>query len=73
MRRRFGTIWVVLPLVMLGACGKAQVQNERREKLERDRAAYATQSGWIYDELGQGFEVAAAERKPLLVALRCIP
>ena len=69
--RWLGTMLV--PMLLLAACGKAQVKNERREKLERDRAEYATQSGWIYDEFEKGLAAAAAERKPLLVSLRCIP
>lgn len=72
MRGRWlGTMLV--PMLLLAGCGKGQVKNERKEKLERDRAEYATQSGWIYDELDTGFAAAAAERKPLLVSLRCIP
>jgi hypothetical protein len=63
----------LLLLSMLAACGCGQAQGSRDAMLQDDEAAFAGRAGWIYDDLEAGLRRARQEKKPLLVALRCVP
>jgi hypothetical protein len=54
----------------LAACSQAE---DRAARIHRDRASVVAAGQWLYDDLEQGFALAEASGKPLLVVLRCIP
>ncbi len=48
-------------------------QNPREKKVRDDKVKVEADGFWIYNNLPKAFEQAKAEKKPIVVALRCIP
>src|SRR5688572_20144201 len=46
---------------------------DREGAVRKDKAEMENDKRWIYNDWRKGFEVAAKEKKPLLVVLRCVP
>ena len=51
----------------------AETVKDREGAVRQDRARMENQSGWIYNDWKEGFEVARRTGKPLMVVLRCVP
>lgn len=51
----------------------ASAQNDRKAKVENDRARFREATAWVYNDLTQATQFAKAANKPLLVVLRCVP
>jgi serine protease Do len=68
---------VVRPLIALvvsvALAGPAAAQNPREKKVRDDRVKVEADGFWIYNNLPKAFEQARAEKKPVVVVLRCIP
>ena len=45
----------------------------RDEQVLADRQRLLDDASWVYDDLEQARKVAASEKRPLMVVLRCIP
>lgn len=60
------TFWLLLAGPLFG-------QDERSNRLERDREAFQDSDKWYYNDLERGFAEARRGNKPLLVVLRCVP
>lgn len=50
-----------------------QAQNPREKKVRDDKVKVEADGFWIYNNLPKAIEQAKAEKKPIVVALRCIP
>ncbi len=46
---------------------------DRKARVLNDRAEVQAVGNWIYNDLPQGYAVAAKSGKPLLVVFRCVP
>jgi hypothetical protein len=51
----------------------AAAQNPREKKVRDDKVKVEADGFWIYNNLPKAFEQAKAEKKPIVVVLRCIP
>jgi hypothetical protein len=51
----------------------AAAQNPREKKVRDDKVKVEADGFWIYNNLPKAFEEAKKEKKPIIVALRCIP
>jgi hypothetical protein len=51
----------------------ATAQNPREKKVRDDKVKVEADGFWIYNNLPKAFEQAKAEKKPMVVVLRCIP
>jgi hypothetical protein len=47
--------------------------NEREKRVRADRKRVEAEGFWIYNDLPRGYREAAESKRPLIVALRCIP
>ena len=52
---------------------RGEAVKDREGAVRGDRAKMADDARWIYDDVDKGFEAARAQKKPLLVVLRCVP
>lgn len=59
--------------IMLAAAPAASAQNPREKKVREDKVKVEADGFWIYNNLPKAFEQARAEKKPIVVVLRCIP
>lgn len=57
----------------LSPAAPAQTQNPREKKVRDDKVKVEADGFWIYNNLPKAIEQAKAEKKPIVVALRCIP
>jgi serine protease Do len=68
---------LVVPATLLAALAAAaalaQEKKDRETKVRDDKARFAAEGRWIYDDLARGAEEAKKSGKPLLVVFRCIP
>ena len=60
-------------LILLAVAAWTVSGNEREEQLRKDREAFETGGGWIYNDLKRGYREAKRTGKPLFVVLRCVP
>jgi hypothetical protein len=60
-------------LLTLALALPAAAQNPREKKVRDDRVKVEADGFWIYNNLPKAFEQAKAEKKPMVVVLRCIP
>lgn len=51
----------------------AQAQNPREKKVRDDKVKVEADGFWIYNDLPKAFEQAKADKKPIVVVLRCLP
>ena len=65
---------IIMLASLLVACGSSLVSaQDRNTKVRNDRTRFAESTDWVYNDLSQGMNAAAAAKKPLLIVLRCIP
>ena len=51
----------------------ATAQNPREKKVRDDKVKVEADGFWIYNNLPKAFQAAKAEKKPIVVVLRCLP
>lgn len=59
--------------IALALAAPVAAQNPREKKVRDDKVKVEADGFWIYNNLPKAFEQAKAEKKPIVVALRCIP
>jgi hypothetical protein len=57
----------------LAAAPVTFAQNPREKKVRDDKVKVEADGFWIYNNLPKAFEQARAEKKPIVVVLRCLP
>ncbi|MBA4186494.1 MAG: peptidase [Planctomycetaceae bacterium] len=59
--------------VFLAVSPHSQAQNPRDKKVRDDKVKVEADGFWIYNDVPKAIEVAKAEKKPIVVVLRCLP
>ena len=65
-------LYAALAVTLALTC-PAEAQNPREKKVRDDKVKVEADGFWIYNNLPKAMEQAKAEKKPVVVALRCIP
>jgi serine protease Do len=69
---QFQKIWAIFCLLLLPSWTLAQ-KPSRDLKVRDDKAKFAKQELWLYNDIPGAFAKAAASKKPIVVVLRCLP
>ena len=69
---RFAPILTIVLGIGIANCSLS-IGQDRLTKVRNDKSKIAEAGEWIYNDLPAAQAKAQAERKPLLVVLRCIP
>ena len=64
---------VITCLLSSGITQAQNVQNKRETQVRQDKSVFEKDDTWIYGELDLAREIAAKEKKPLMVVFRCVP
>ncbi len=69
----FRTIAAFALVLAFSLSPPAPAQTPRDKKFHDDKARVEADAFWIYNNLPKAFEQAKAEKKPIVVILRCVP
>jgi len=64
---------ILLTALLAGHVAGGLLAQDRDTKVRNDRAAFAGDENWVYNDPERGMAEARASGKPLLVVLRCVP
>ncbi|MEL6107563.1 MAG: thioredoxin family protein [Planctomycetota bacterium] len=51
----------------------AIAENEREEKIQKDKERFERKSGWLYNDIERAYAISRETNKPIMAVLRCIP
>jgi serine protease Do len=60
-------------LFLIVAPALAETVKDREGAVRQDKAAFANDPRWAYNDIDSGFKRASATGKPLLIVMRCVP